>query len=162
VTPPEAEDEVKMSKRKKPRAKPKPRQKEIKKPEGKNAQSRALPPRLDARSLDEIFTAGSRRSVAVDEQLGADQVAQILVDCIPRSGGNGNEVGLSKDLQWYGFDDQRGIDVLNSWIIGNSDCGVPKYGFQLSGDALNFAVPSTLLSEMANAVQNKATRMASP
>jgi len=95
-----------------------------------------------------------------DEQLGADQVAQILVDCIPLSGGNGNEVSLSKVLQWYGFDDQHEIDVLNSWIIGDSDYGVLRYRFHLSGDALNFATPSTPLSDVANAIQNKATPMA--
>lgn len=92
-----------------------------------------------------------------DEQLGADQVIQILVDCIPGAGGNGNQVQLSKVLQWYGFAYQHQVDVLNTWIIGNSDYGVARYRFHLAGDALNFATPSTLLSEMAVTIQDKAT-----
>jgi len=92
-----------------------------------------------------------------DEQLGADQVVQILSDCILQSGGNGKEVELSNVLQWYGFDDQAQIDVLKTRIIGISDYGVAKYGFHLAGDDLNFATPDTLLSELADTIQIKAT-----
>jgi len=96
-------------------------------------------------------------AVAADQQLGADQVAQILVDCIPRAGGNNNEIVLTKTLQSYGFHFQNQVDTLNSFIIGNADFGVREYGFRLSGDALNFATPSTTLSDVADAIQDKAT-----
>jgi len=96
-------------------------------------------------------------SVAADEQLGADQVAQILADCIPRAGGNNNEIVLTKTLQSYGFHFQNQVDTLTSFIIGDADFGVRRYGFHLSGDALNFAAPSTTLSDLADAIQIKAT-----
>jgi hypothetical protein len=95
--------------------------------------------------------------VSADQQLGADQVAQILADCIPRSGGNNNEIVLSKTLQSYGFHFQNQVDTLTSFIIGDTDFGVRKYGFRLSGDALNFAAPTTTLSDLADAIQDKAT-----
>lgn len=82
---------------------------------------------------------------------------QILADCIPRSGGNHNPVSLSKVLQFYGFDTQHQIDVLNSWIVGNADYGVPRYKFALKGDALNFVIPTTVVSDIAKAIQDKAT-----
>jgi hypothetical protein len=96
-------------------------------------------------------------SVAVDQQLGADQVAQILADCVPRAGGNSNEIVLTKALQSYGFHFQNQVDTLTSFIIGDANFGVGRYGFHLSGDALNFAAPGTTLSDLADAVQNKAT-----
>lgn len=96
-------------------------------------------------------------SIAADRQLGADQVAQILADSIPRAGGNNNEIVLSKTLQSYGFHFQNQVDTLTSFIIGDADFGVRKYGFCLSGDALNFATPSTTLSDLADAIQDKAT-----
>jgi hypothetical protein len=123
---------------------------------GKKRKSKTTRRRSKAGPLDDVSLKDTS-SAKADEQLGADQVVQILVDCIPRSGGNGNQVQLSKVLQWYGFDDQHQIDVLNSWIIGNSDYGVTKYRFHLAADALNFANPSTPLSEMADAIEDKAT-----
>jgi len=95
-------------------------------------------------------------SIAADQQLGADQVAQILAECIPRAGGNDNEIVLSKTLQSYGFHFQNQVDTLTSFIIGDADLGVRKYGFRLSGDALNFATPTTMLSDLADAIQDKA------
>jgi hypothetical protein len=96
-----------------------------------------------------------------DQQLGGDQVVQILADCIPRSGGNNNQVQMSNTLQFYGLDIQAQVEVLKSWIIGNSSYGVPAYKFHLSGDALNFATPSTSLSDIADVIQNRATPMVS-
>jgi hypothetical protein len=96
-----------------------------------------------------------------DQQLGGDQVVQILADCIPRSGGNNNQVQMSNSLQFYGFDNQAQVEVLKSWIIGNSNYGVPAFNFRLSGDALNFVTPSTTLSDIADGIQNKATPMLS-
>jgi hypothetical protein len=96
-------------------------------------------------------------SVAADQQLGADQVAQILADCIREAGGENNEIVLTKTLQSYGFHFQNQVDNLTAVIIGNADFGVRKYGFRLSGDALNFATPSTTLSDVADAIQDKAT-----
>jgi len=126
------------------------------KSKGKKPKSKAASRRPVAQQVAKVLSVDIS-GVKPDQQLGADQVVQILVDCIPGAGGNGNQVQLSRVLQWYGFDDQHQIDVLNSWIIGNSDYGVSKYGFRLPGDALNFATASTLLSEMADAIQDKAT-----
>lgn len=112
------------------------------------------------RSLDASIAktpAAKAMSIAVEQQLGADQVAQILADCIPRAGGNNDEIVLSKTLLSYGYHSQNQVDTLTSFIIGNADFGVPKYGFRLSGDALNFATPTTTLSDLADAIQDKAT-----
>src|SRR5579859_4737976 len=96
-------------------------------------------------------------SVAADQQLGADQVAQILADCLREAGGENNAIVVTKTLQSYGFHFQNQVDNLTAVIIGNADFGVRKYGFRLSGDALNFATPSTTLSDVADAIQDKAT-----
>ena len=92
-----------------------------------------------------------------DKQLGADQVVQILADCIPRSGGNQNEIVMAKTIQSYGFALEHEVDVLTSFIIGNADFGVRKYGFRLAGDALNFVTPTTVLGDLADAIEDKAT-----
>jgi hypothetical protein len=109
-----------------------------------------------AGSLNESRAAKFSTTLA-GQQLGADQVVQILADCIPRSGGNQNQVAMSKTLQSYGFDDQREVDVLTSFIIGSADYGVRRYGFRLPGDALNFLTSATVLSDLADAIEDKAT-----
>jgi hypothetical protein len=107
-------------------------------------------------TLESILFPAGRLSIS-DKQLRADQVVQILADCIPGAGGNHNPIALSKILQFYGFDTQHQIDVLNTWIVGNANYGVQRYGFVLKGDALNFVAPATLLSDIAKAIQDKAT-----
>jgi len=105
---------------------------------------------------NEIRTAKLAATPA-DQQLGADQVVQILADCIPRSGGSPDQIVMSKTLQAYGFEDQHEVDVLTAFIIGNADYGVRKYGFRLAGDSLNFATSATVLSDLADAIEDKAT-----
>jgi hypothetical protein len=140
------------------------------KPKSKGARAREKPKKIPTKSLvapkpraismvgrvDEIRAAEVTKTAA-DQQLGADQVVQILADCIPRSGGNQNQIVMSNTLQSYGFDDQHEVDVLTSFIIGDADYGVRKYGFRLPGDALNFLASATVLSDLADAIEDKAT-----
>jgi hypothetical protein len=112
---------------------------------------------LSKASLLNESRAAKLSTTSADQQLGADQVVQILADCIPHSGGNQDQIVMSKILQSYGFDDQREVDVLTSFIIGSAEYGVRKYGFRLAGDALNFVTSGIVLSDLADAIEDKAT-----
>jgi hypothetical protein len=90
-----------------------------------------------------------------DRQLRADQVVQIITDCIPRAGGNDNPIELENTLQFYGFD-KDGVVVLAGFIIGNSDFGVPHYFFQLAKDALDWLAVGIKLIDLSKTIQDKA------
>jgi hypothetical protein len=96
--------------------------------------------------------------VAADEQLGDDQVLQILVDCVPRAGGSSDEIQMTKVLKDYGFLAKDQVLVLNTFVTGNKDFGVQRYGFKLSDDGLAFAVPATPMNDYATAIQSKAKK----
>jgi hypothetical protein len=96
--------------------------------------------------------------VAADEQLGDDQILQILVDCVPRAGGSSDEIQMTKALKDYGFLTKDQVLVLNTFVTGNKNFGVQRYGFKLSDDGLAFAVPATLMNDYATTIQNKARK----
>jgi hypothetical protein len=54
--------------------------------------------------------------VAADEQLGDDQVLQILVDCVPRAGGSSDEIQMTNALKDYGFLAKDQVLVLNTFV----------------------------------------------
>jgi hypothetical protein len=95
---------------------------------------------------------------ATDEQLGDDQVLQILVDCVPRAGGSSDEIQMTKALKDYRFLSKDQVLVLNSFVTGSKDFGVQRYSFKLSDDALAFAVPATVMNDYATAIQTKAKK----
>jgi hypothetical protein len=144
--PPERPKSKSNSARARKRASSKPKTPRKKRPR-KTAKRRSAAPPATAMVM----------SVAANQQLGADQVAQILADCVPKADGNNSEIVLGKTLESYGFHFQNQVDTLTAFIIGNANFGVGRYGFHLSGDALNFAVPSTTLSDLADAIEDKAT-----
>jgi hypothetical protein len=96
--------------------------------------------------------------VAPDEQLGDYQVLQILVDCVPRAGGSSDEIQMTNALKDYGFLAKDQVLVLNTFVTGNKDFGVQRYGFKLSDDSLAFAAPATLMNDYAKAIQGKAKK----
>jgi hypothetical protein len=96
--------------------------------------------------------------VAADEQLGDDQVLQILVDCVPRAGGSSDEIQMTNALKDYGFLAKDQVLVLNTFVTGNKDFGVQRYGFKLSDDSLAFAAPATVMNDYAKAIQSKAKK----
>jgi hypothetical protein len=95
-----------------------------------------------------------------DEQLGDDQVLQILVDCVPAAGGTKDPIEMAKKLSDYGFVTKDQVSVLNTFVVGDQQLGVRRFGFRLSGDALSFAAPSTSMNDYAGAIQNKAKKSA--
>jgi hypothetical protein len=97
---------------------------------------------------------------ATDEQLGDDQVLQILVDCVPAAGGTKDPIEMTKKLSDYGFVTKDQVSVLNTFVVGNQQLGVRRFGFKLSGDALSFAAPSTSMNDYAGTIQKKATKSA--
>src|SRR5437879_12104764 len=109
---------------------PKPRK--ARKPAARPKPDKGLPAgKPDAASVEMVV-----RRAAADEQLGDDQILQILVDCVPRSGGSSDEIQMTKALKDYGFLTKDQVLVLNSFVTGNKDFGVQKYGFKLSADGI--------------------------
>jgi hypothetical protein len=96
--------------------------------------------------------------VAADEQLGDDQVLQILAECVPKAGGSSDEIQMTKALKDYGFLAKDQVLVLNTFVTGNKDFGVQRYGFKLSDDGVAFAAPATLMNDYATAIQSKAKK----
>jgi hypothetical protein len=142
-----------MSKKNKKKAKPsKPRK--VRNAAAPAKRGTRLLPRKPAAATAEMVA----NRVAADEQLGDDQVLQILVDCVPRAGGSSDEIQMTKVLKDYGFLAKDQVLVLNTFVTGNRDFGVQRYGFKLSDDGLAFGVPATLMNDYATAIQSKATK----
>jgi hypothetical protein len=139
---------------------PKKNKKPSKPRKSKKKKVRAKAPPRDRASAGPLVTTETVVLATTDEQLGDDQVLQILVDCVPAAGGTKDPIEMTNKLSDYGFVTKDQVSVLNVFVVGNQQLGVRRFGFRLSGDALSFAAPSTSINDYAGNIQKKATKSA--
>lgn len=111
--------------------------------------------RSESTTATRLLVAAPTKATS-DRRLRADQVLQIIGDCIFKTTGSNAKVELSNTLQFYRFDNSDQITTFIANVTGNTNIGVPKYKFSLDKNALNGISKTSKISDVSTRIQNSA------
>jgi len=96
------------------------------------------------------------KAIGGDSRLSAGQCLTIASDCVFDETGNPQPVDRSRPLLSYGINSPEQASGVRTRVVNSSTLGVPRFNFQIDGNALKDLAGSWTLGQLADRIQDAA------